>query len=190
VRGAYLAAAIALAALGAPLALPLLSPPALIEYEQRTHLAQRPQEKSGVGALLPQVFADELGWRDMARQVAAAWATLPPDVRAHTSIVTQNYGEAGALELYGEPLGLPPPLSGHDQFYLWGLRGQNPDSVLLIDAPGNMLPDPAAHCAHWRVLGKLFSPYAMPYENERTMLLCEHAHPSLATAWPKLKHFE
>jgi len=40
-----------------------------------------------------------------------------------------------------------------------------------------------------RILGKTFSPYAMAYENNKSIMLCENLHPPLATYWPQLKDY-
>jgi hypothetical protein len=34
-----------------------------------------------------------------------------------------NYGEAGALDLFGPRYGLPPAISGHQNYWLWGTHG-------------------------------------------------------------------
>ena len=84
-------------------------------------------------ALLPvlpaQTFADSLypdlnedgletiGWPDVVAQVRGVVADLPPAQRRTAVIVTQNYGEAGALQWYG---GTPPVYSGHNGYGDWG----------------------------------------------------------------------
>ncbi|MGD0559187.1 MAG: hypothetical protein ABSA93_29960, partial [Streptosporangiaceae bacterium] len=45
---------------------------------------------------------------------------LPSAERAHTTILTGNYGEAGALARYGAGYGLPTAYSGANNFWLWG----------------------------------------------------------------------
>jgi len=47
-------------------------------------------------------------------------AGLPPDQRAQACVLTENYGEAGALSLLAAPGRLPPIISGHNNYYLWG----------------------------------------------------------------------
>ncbi|WP_204268088.1 hypothetical protein, partial [Escherichia coli] len=71
-----------------------------------------------------------LGWHDFAGQVEAAWNRIPVSERPITAIKVDNYGEAAALDLYGK--GLPAALSGHNQYFLWGLRGQRPINLLSV----------------------------------------------------------
>ncbi|MGP7795630.1 ArnT family glycosyltransferase [Sphingomonas sp. CLY1604] len=176
------AAAIALSALAAPLALPILSPPVLEAYIERTGFAPQQQERSFKGTVLPQVMADQLGWHDYVHQVEAAWQRIPPAERAATAIKVENYGEAAALDLYGREL--PPVVSGHNQYFLWGLRGQHPANVLSIqDDMAGLRP----HCRKATLLGVTGSRYAMAFENGKVIALCEGVTPSLGDLWPQLE---
>jgi 4-amino-4-deoxy-L-arabinose transferase-like glycosyltransferase len=67
-------------------------------------------------------YKDEVGWPQLARQTARAWRSLPADQRTQTRLLAANYGEAGALDLYGPADGLPPALSGHLSFQYWRPR--------------------------------------------------------------------
>jgi 4-amino-4-deoxy-L-arabinose transferase-like glycosyltransferase len=176
------AAAIAWSALAAPLALPILSPPVLETYIQRTGLAPQQQERSFKGTVLPQVMADQLGWHDFVGQVETAWNRIPAATRATTAIKVENYGEAAALDLYGK--GLPPVVSGHNQYFLWGLRGQHPANVLSIQ---NDMAGLRPYCRKATLLGTTGSRYAMAFENGKVIALCEGVKPSLGDLWPQLK---
>lgn len=57
-------------------------------------------------------YAEQLGWPELVATVSRAWRSIPPSGRARTAIVVGNYGEAGALDRWGPPLGLPPVVSG------------------------------------------------------------------------------
>jgi hypothetical protein len=53
-------------------------------------------------------------------------------VRARTAIFAENYGEAGAIDLSGPRYGLPPAISGHQNYFLWGPRGYTGESLIVI----------------------------------------------------------
>ncbi len=57
-------------------------------------------------------YGDEIGWPELTREVARARRAGP--------IVTENYGEAGAVDLYGPKLGLPRALSRDVTLRYWG----------------------------------------------------------------------
>lgn len=64
-------------------------------------------------------YKDELGWPELARATAQIWRSLPLSQRAQTALLAGNYGEAGALDLYGPSEGLPTAMSGHLSFQYW-----------------------------------------------------------------------
>ena len=43
-----------------------------------------------------------------------------------------NYGEAAAIDIYGSRLGLPPAISGHNNYWIWGPRGHDGSVVIEI----------------------------------------------------------
>lgn len=183
---AWAATAAAFSAWISPLTLPILSPSALTAYVQSLPMKPQQQEKSFKGTLLPQVFADQLGWRDFTAQVGGAWARIPAAERARTSIKVDNYGEAGALDVYGQALGLPPALTGHNQYYLWGPRGQNPENLLVVQ---NHPEDLTPYCRTTTILGTTSSPFAMASENGKAIVYCQGQKADLKVLWPQLKNY-
>src|SRR5205085_6289410 len=112
---------VATGAILAPIAIPLLPPETYIQYTKALHLDQPKIETHRLGPL-PQIFADQFGWDEMAAIVARVYNSLPPDVRAKTAIFGQNYGQAGAIDFFGPKYGLPKAISGHQSYFLWGFR--------------------------------------------------------------------
>ena len=76
---------------------------------------------------LPQLLADRFGWKEMADKAAAIYHALPPEEqRAGARVFGQNYGQAGAIDMYGPGLGLPPALSGPPRVPRVGAAGRGP----------------------------------------------------------------
>jgi hypothetical protein len=186
-RRIWIGVALANSALIAPVVLPLLDPPRLERYLAATHLKPHPDEAAGVGAPLTQVFSDELGWRDFEKQVAAAYNALPPEDRAKVAIVTVDYGEAAALDYYGAADGLPPALSGQNQYYLWGAHGY--DGAVMLHINGKPERWTRA-CASSEVVGTFGARYAMPYENDRPIILCKGLKANLSDTWERFRRYE
>lgn len=182
----WLAAAAAVFALLAPIALPLLDPPTLARYLQATHLRPPPDELAAVGAPLTQVFSDEMGWRELEKKVAAAYRSLPDAERSRAAIIAVDYGEAAAIDVYGKADGLPPALSGEDQYFLWGSHGYDGSVILHIN--GNVRSW-RRFCEHLEVIGTFGAPYAMPYENGRPILLCHGLRANLTETWARFKRY-
>ena len=171
----------------APIVLPMLSPSALAAYLDRYHLHPKPDELAAVGAPLTQVFSDELGWRGLEQTVAAAYHALPQDEQRRAAIVASNYGEAAAIDVYGRADGLPPALSGQNQYYLWGPRGY--DGSITIQISG----DPERwrrNCASLDIVAQFGAPYVMPYENGRPVFVCRGIRVPLTEAWQLFKRFQ
>jgi hypothetical protein len=77
-------------------------------------------------------FREEVGWDDLAQTVARVYNAVPTEQRANTGILTGNYGEAGALNLYGPALGLPHAISGTNSFWYRGYDPREPQTVILV----------------------------------------------------------
>lgn len=172
-------------ALLAPLAIPLLPPETYIRYTNAIGLQQPAIETHKLGPL-PQIFADQFGWEDMAATVAQVYDSLPPEVRPRTAIFGQTYGQAGAIDLFGPKYGLPPAISGHQNYFLWGPRGYTGESMIVMDDNQTNLErifasvKKVAHVEH---------PYSMPYQHF-DVYYCQGMHPPLAQFWPRLKRWD
>jgi 4-amino-4-deoxy-L-arabinose transferase-like glycosyltransferase len=184
---AWMTTAVAASAVLAPLVLPMLDPPVLVAYMNAMHLHPAPDEAAAVGAPLTQVFSDELGWRALETNVAAVFRTLPADERQRAAIVASNYGEAAAIDVYGGADGLPPALSGQDQYYFWGPRGYDGSVTIHING------DPERwrrNCATLDIVAQFGVPYAMPYESDRPIFVCRGLRVPLSDAWPRFKRLQ
>ena len=180
--GVVLALIIAGGLVALPLTLPLLSPPRYLAYQRALGVKPHKSETSH-NSELPQIFADQFGWEEMVQRVARYYNSLPPDVRNKTAIYTGNYGEAGAIDFYGRKYGLPPAISGHQNYFLWGTHGFTGESVILIEH------DPSPEM--WqsvRLVDRCFHPYGMPEENIPIYHGIGLKKP-LAEVWPRVKHW-
>nr|QEO74903.1 hypothetical protein [uncultured bacterium] len=73
---------------------------------------------------------ETVGWPAMARQVADVYKGLPDRDRA--IVMTENFGEAGALYLHQEQYGLPGIYSGHNELHNWGPPPESADVVIAV----------------------------------------------------------
>ena len=122
---------------------------------------------------------ETIGWPQFAAQVRAVADALPADQRRRAVVVTQNYGEAGALIRYG---GTPPVYSGHNGFGDWGPPPAGAGPVLYVSgqAPrADVLPG----CRRQATLDTGVD----NEENGNGVWLCS-APPSWPRAWERLRH--
>lgn len=184
--GTWMALAVAQCLIVLPVALPLLSPPALAHLLEHSHLRPPPDEIAGIGAPLTQVFSDEMGWRELAAQVAAIYHALPADQQQRAVIFGSNYGEAAAIDVYGRDAGLPLAISGQNQYFLWGPRDH--DGSVVIHVGGN--PEKWQRiCDTVQMVGSFGAPYAMPYENQQPIFICRGLHHDLRDIWDHFRWY-
>ncbi|HEY6488890.1 MAG: glycosyltransferase family 39 protein [Terracidiphilus sp.] len=168
----------------APIAIPLLPPETYIRYSTALHLKQPTIENHDLGPL-PQLFADQFGWPEMAAEVARVYNSLPADVRPRTAIFGQSYGQAGAVDLFGPRLGLPRAISGHQSYFLWGPRGYTGESMIVLgDSRANL--ESLFTSVEWKA--HVDHPYSMPY-NHIDIYYCRGLKQPLAEFWPKVKNW-
>jgi 4-amino-4-deoxy-L-arabinose transferase-like glycosyltransferase len=181
------AAAAGLAAI--PYVLPVLPVPVFLRYHgfvsSRLQLEATRTENARPTAL-PQDWADMHGWPELAAAVARVVESLPPGERERAAIVTANYGEAAAIDFFGERYHLPPVLSGHNQYFLWGTHGY--DGEVVIDVNGD--------CGRRAQLFRsseqaafLTSPLVMPWENDVPIMVCRGIARPLPELWAGKKFY-
>jgi len=117
----------------APVAMPVLPVDQYLAYQEKLPFKVPRSEHSHMGAALPQHFADQFGWHEIVSEVVVAWNRIPPAERADCGIFAQDYGAAGAIDWYGPAYGLPPSLSGHQTWFLWGPRGYSGNCLIVLD---------------------------------------------------------
>jgi hypothetical protein len=171
--------------LAAPLALPILSPAGLIRYEEISGL-NHPRSQTGQEGVLPEHFGDEFGWREMAAAAARVYQGLSPDDRAKAAILAKNYGEAGAIDFFGPPLGLPRAISGHQNYWLWGPRAYTGEVIIALQYGREELLKMG--CASVEDGPLVDNPYSMKEEHFQ-IYLCRGLRPPLPGQWAKLKRW-
>jgi 4-amino-4-deoxy-L-arabinose transferase-like glycosyltransferase len=78
------------------------------------------------------VVADQIGWPEYVREIADVYDSLSPADQQKAVLFTGNYGEAGALDRYGRPLGLPAVYSGHNELHRYGPPPNDKTVVVLV----------------------------------------------------------
>ncbi len=131
-------------------------------------------------------LGDTIGWPQLTRAVAAQDAALVRAGQPPTSIFTGFYAEAGALDVLGSAYHLPPVLSGHNAYWMWGPGQASDRTVLAVDALGQLRP----YFASCRVLTTYHAPYHV--HNDWTGLqigVCTGPVTSWRTLWLHLQHY-
>jgi len=81
---------------------------------------------------LTQDYADMLGWEDMVAASAKIYNTLSAEEKAHTTIIADNYGEAGAFERFGPKYQLPEVVCLNSSFALWAPENLSAKNIIYV----------------------------------------------------------
>lgn len=135
-------------------------------------------------------LADEIGWPEVTADVTGVWNHLPPEDRGQAAILAGNYGEAGAIALYGPKYGLPDPISPANSFYLRGFGSPAPEVVVTVGFSQQKLSRFFATCA---LAGHLHIPYGVKNEESEyhpDLFVCRNPLASWDQLWPRMRQFE
>jgi hypothetical protein len=134
-------------------------------------------------------LSEEIGWPELVQEVARIYAALPPYERGRTGIYCANYGEAGAIDLYGPAYHLPGAISGVNSYWARGPGDPPPDIVIVLGGHRERLE---ARFEAVELVGH--TPNPLRVENEETrdnpdIFLCRHPRKPWSEIWPQLRSF-
>ena len=172
----------------APLALPLVPEARFEAYQRAIRVRQAPLERHAMGPL-PQILADQHGFEEIAAAAVAAFRALPPEERRTAAIYGGNYGRAAAIDVLAEGSGLPPAISGHNTYWLWGPGASRGDPLLVVGGESESCGR-GAWRTRTRALRVADDPWAMPYERGLSVWACRGLTRPIAELWPMTRHYE
>ncbi len=169
----------------APFAKALMSEDRFVAYAARLGV-EAPREERGAVGRLPQQFADMHGWQELAAAVGDVYARLPAEEKAKACVFGQNYGEAGAIDLFGPRYGLPPAISGHNSYFFWG-PGSCTGEVLIVI--GGSERDLREGFASVHRAATFTCRDCRPFENNLPLWVARGMRAPMKEVWPRVKKF-
>jgi hypothetical protein len=168
-----------------PMALPVLKPDTWLTYTKATHLYKTSSNtENQTNGPLPQFYADRFGWQEEVDQVTRIYHSLSPEDQRIVGISCSNYGEASAIDFLGH--GLPPAISGHNNYWLWGPHGDTGEVMIVIN--GATPKEMREFYDSVEVAGRMDHPLSMPYEH-RNIYLVRGRHKNVSEDWLDFKHY-
>ncbi|GLW09325.1 hypothetical protein Misp01_44540 [Microtetraspora sp. NBRC 13810] len=129
---------------------------------------------------------DSVGWPRLAEQVARVYRGLPPRDRARTILLAGNYGEAGALDLYGPRLGLPAVYSGHNELHRFGPPPEHATTAVVVGTTEALRAEAFTACDR---AGRVDNGTGLDNrEQGRPILVCRDLRRPWSQLWPKFRH--
>ena len=183
----YLIGVIVVGLIFVPLYTPALPPQTYVKYYGGLTGTANGAESHGNAGAFPQYLGDRFGWDTMTRTVQQVYDNLPQQQRVEACILTLNYGEASALIFLGKSYNLPPVISGHNNFYLWG-PGNCTGQVLIII--GYYPSDFQGDFKSLYVAGNITCSYCVTEENNLPVIVGIGLNSTAGSAWPSIKHYD
>lgn len=173
------------------ISLPLILP--YFEYQKAADFVKmtgmNTEIEKGKKPPLPQLLADRIGWREKAEFLYKEYDALPEAEKKETIVVTDNYGKAGALELWGKEHGISQVFCGHNTYYLWGRNTLRGSAAIVLDDEKSLngyktIFDSVVVCS-----GQFVNQYVSPHENYLKVFICRKPKAGFAELFEKGKDF-
>ncbi len=133
-------------------------------------------------------FREEIGWPELVSEVARVYNSIPPSQRSSTGILAANYGEAGAIDLYGPAYGLPRAISGVNSFWAYGYPSPPPTTLIVIGLGDEYRNQDFQSC---EVAGHITNSYGI--SNEETsnpdIYICREMRHSWPDFWHDFRYY-
>jgi hypothetical protein len=132
---------------------------------------------------------EEIGWPELVETIAGIRASLPAEERAHAGILAGNYGEAGAIDLYGPAHGLPKAISGINSYWLRGYGDPAPQTLIVVGISREFLERNFGSCA---LAGHVTNRYGV--QNEETtrhpdLFVCRQLRQPWPVFWKQFRYY-
>jgi len=132
-------------------------------------------------------LGETISWPKLVALAARQYHSLPAPQRRLTTVLTGNYGEAGAIDRYGPEFGLPSAYSGANNFWLWGPPPAADTSAVAV----NM--DPAflwREFSHVRLVATFWNGLGVSDDEQGTRIfIVSGLRSTWAAAWPAFRNY-
>ncbi|MHC4214004.1 MAG: hypothetical protein ACYSWP_11585 [Planctomycetota bacterium] len=82
---------------------------------------------------------------------------------------------------------MPPAISGHNSYWLWGPRGATGEVLIVIGGERDRLEQ---RFASVELGATVQCDHCMPYENNQPVWICRDLQVPLTELWPQLRHYD
>jgi len=175
----------------APFAIPVLPVETFLKYAEFIGWTP-PREEVHELSILPQHLADMFGWENMVATVAQVYNELSPEEQSNCIIYVYNYGEAGAIDFFGEKYGLPKATCAHNNYWLWGPGDKTGEVAIYIGYNSNVQENMENLKQYFKKVehaATIKCKYCMPYENNKPIFICHGPNFSYKKEWPNFRFY-
>jgi 4-amino-4-deoxy-L-arabinose transferase-like glycosyltransferase len=136
------------------------------------------------------IYIEMVGWQDLTASVAKVYQSIPKEEESGTIIYAGNYGEAGALDLYGKQYDLPRVVSGSNSLWYRGYGGTDPTTVIAV---GVNYSDATRVFHSCKIAGQITNSYGVKNEESTyhtTILVCRDPRITWKEIWAQSQDFQ
>lgn len=170
-----------------PHSIPILPPPLLVEYYKTLPFLTNAVKLDNYRPVeFTQTFADRFGWDNLVENVSKVYNTMPYEDRKKCVVFCSNYSQAGAIDLLGAKYNLPPAISGHLNYYLWGPGNFNGELAIVI---GSKKEDLEKSFAQVELKSTINSKYASSYQTNLPLYVCRNLKIPVEDVWKQVKNY-
>jgi hypothetical protein len=124
---------------------------------------------------------EQIGWPELADTIQSAYDDLRPDERAHTVVLTTNYGEAGAIAKYAPDV---PVYSGHNSMADLGPPPVDTDNLITVGFSRSEL----GWCSQVEAIAEIDNDDGVDNDEQGApVMLCRDLTERWPTLWPDLR---
>jgi 4-amino-4-deoxy-L-arabinose transferase-like glycosyltransferase len=134
-------------------------------------------------------WREEIGWPELVAEVARVRDRLPQAERANVTVLTGNYGEGGAIDLFGGAYGLPKAISGINSYWLRGYGAKEPETLIVVGISRGYLEK---HFEQVELAGHVRNSYNVVNEETREhpdIFVCRGLKGSWTEFWKDFQYF-
>jgi len=134
-------------------------------------------------------FKEEIGWTDLVATVARVYDSVAAAERAGTGIIVGNYGEAGAIDLYGPRYGLPSAISGTNSAWFRSYPPTEPQTLIAVGLDVDFLQEHFAACQLVAHNGNSYGVINEESRDHPDIYLCHHLRHPWPEFWTHFRRF-
>ncbi|MGP4103920.1 ArnT family glycosyltransferase [Nonomuraea sp. KM90] len=131
---------------------------------------------------------ETVGWPELVAAVARVRNSLPTNERV--VVMAANYGQAGAIDLYGTAHGLPRPYSGHNGYWHFGPPPDGEATTIFVGLDG---PQSRAYLRRFwtdvRIAERIDNGVGLNNKEQGTPVwICKGQRELWSVQWPRIAH--
>jgi hypothetical protein len=131
-----------------------------------------------------------VGWQDLTKQVAEIYQSIPDAEKPRTVILAGNYGEVGALDLYGKEFGLPHVISGANSFWYRGYGESEPETVITVGFERSHAGQFFKSCKQRGTVTNVYRVKNEESTHHTSLFVCREPHWPWSEMWQKMQWFQ